>query len=117
MAKARVRALRACGGPLLDPTSRLEKLQQNQLLVGRAPATHERGTEIVVNGVKTIMVNEPLRARTSRRFASAAMLERAASFTPKPSLPGLTRQSIPFVKVLFTKGMDARVKPAHDASK
>jgi len=33
-----------------------------------------------------------------------------------PSLPGLTRQSIIFVKTFFAEQMDARVKPAHDAS-
>jgi hypothetical protein len=32
-----------------------------------------------------------------------------------PSLPGLTRQSILFEKILAKK-MDARVKPAHDAA-
>jgi hypothetical protein len=31
-----------------------------------------------------------------------------------PSLPGLTRQSI-FFERLLRSGMDARVKPAHDA--
>jgi hypothetical protein len=33
-----------------------------------------------------------------------------------PSLPGLTRQSIFFVKTLLAKLMDARVKPAYDTS-
>jgi hypothetical protein len=33
-----------------------------------------------------------------------------------PSLPGLTRQSIPASQKLFTKAMDARIKSAHDAS-
>src|SRR4051812_44917095 len=33
---------------------------------------------------------------------------------PSPSLPGLTRQSIRFERLL-RRGMDARVKPAHDA--
>jgi hypothetical protein len=33
--------------------------------------------------------------------------------TASSSLPGLTRQSIIFVRVL-AKQMDARVKPAHD---
>jgi hypothetical protein len=33
------------------------------------------------------------------------------------SLPGLTRQSIHFEKMLFVKLMDARVKPAHDESR
>jgi hypothetical protein len=32
---------------------------------------------------------------------------------PFPSLPGLTRQSI-FFERLLRRGMDARVKPAHD---
>jgi hypothetical protein len=30
------------------------------------------------------------------------------------SLPGLTRQSIQLCKKRLAKGMDARVKPAHD---
>jgi hypothetical protein len=34
---------------------------------------------------------------------------------PNSSLPGLTRQSILFVR-LFRREMDARVKPAHDAA-
>src|SRR5262249_51051482 len=33
---------------------------------------------------------------------------------PRPSFPGLTRQSILLLIKSFTKKMDARVKPAHD---
>src|ERR1700737_2568513 len=31
-----------------------------------------------------------------------------------PSLPGLTRQSIPFVRVLLARKMDGRIKSGHD---
>jgi hypothetical protein len=41
---------------------------------------------------------------------------RARQEPPTPSLPGLTRQSILFVRLL-RREMDARVKPAHDAER
>jgi hypothetical protein len=62
MAKARVKRLRGCGGPLLDPTSRIKILQRNQHYAGESQIRANTAAEIVVNGVKTIMVNEPLRA-------------------------------------------------------
>ena len=42
--------------------------------------------ENVVNGVKTIMVNEPLRAGRARRIAASAMLRRVLG--RRPLLPG-----------------------------
>ncbi|HXO73214.1 MAG TPA: hypothetical protein VN838_30025, partial [Bradyrhizobium sp.] len=40
----------------------------------RVPKTRAGVAKIVVNGVKTIMVNEPLRAQAARRFALAPVL-------------------------------------------
>ena len=63
MAKTRVKRLHACGGPLLDPTSRQKILQRNQIHADEFHSGANAPRKIVVNGVKTIMVNEPLRAR------------------------------------------------------
>src|SRR5882757_5072087 len=68
--------------PLAGPAITMKLLQQRQILIGRAPNTPEN----VVNGVKTIMVNEPLRADGPRRIAKSAMLGRGPG--PKALLPG-----------------------------
>src|SRR4051794_20713303 len=81
MTKPRAKGLRAGRGPLLDPTSRPKILQRNQSTPDGFPERREAQPEIVVNGVKTIMVNEPLRAAPARRIASWAMLDRSARLT------------------------------------
>src|ERR1700733_10377895 len=88
--------------PVAGPDITAENTPTKPTTYRRVPGLRERAPKIVVNGVKTIMVNEPLRAPPSRRFAYAAMLDRAVGTNPpRPSLPGLTRQSIPFVKSAF----------------
>src|SRR3981189_1821753 len=83
MAKRRVRRSRACGGPLLDPTSRWKYPSDFIYL----PTQFHTGAENVVNGVKTIMVNEPLRTAPSRRIAKSAVLRRSKGRKRCPASP------------------------------
>src|SRR5437764_13206519 len=56
--KAARRMIARPNRPLAGPAITIKLLQQRQLLTGRTPEAPEN----VVNGVKPIMVNEPLRA-------------------------------------------------------
>src|SRR5882757_8295570 len=64
--------------PLAGPDTTIKIPQRNHLLVRRVPTAHEN----VVNGVKTIMVNEPLRGGRARRLTGEAMLRRGAGDSP-----------------------------------
>jgi arabinose-5-phosphate isomerase len=58
----------------------------------RLPTGFHAGAENVVNGVKTIMVNEPLRTAAPRRIAKSAVLRRGlrrTSPSPRPSEPDM----------------------------
>jgi arabinose-5-phosphate isomerase len=64
MAKRREKRTRVSPGPLLDPSSRQKYPNDFKYFIGQFPLTRgHQGSENVVNGVKTIMVNEPLRTR------------------------------------------------------
>src|SRR5258707_5349613 len=101
MARQRVRRSRACGGPLLDPPSRSK--YPNKFI--RLPTTfHTRVNalaENVVNGVKTIMVNEPLRAARARRVEKSAVLRRGPGAAT--DAPPLSERGMPKPKPLMTK--------------
>ena len=50
----------------------------------------------------------------ARRAEEIGAVSHGCPHSTSASLPGLTRQSIPFEKCLAKNWMDARVKPAHD---
>src|SRR3954447_18655588 len=61
------------------------------------------------------MGNCPLKAKEKREDAGWWLSLSRGPFKPQPSWPGLTRPSI-FFERFSRRGMDARVKPAHDDS-
>src|SRR3954454_23325301 len=83
--RPRATGLRAHGGPWLAPASRWNYPNRFRYL----KPTLRRATDNVVNRVKTIMVNEPLRNSPARRLTSGAVLrKRTRAAGCRPSLPG-----------------------------
>ena len=74
--------------PLAGPDITMKIPQRIHTLADRVPARCATHAENVVNGVKTIMVNEPLRAAAARRIAKPAVLRRAGGEQPIARLPG-----------------------------
>src|SRR5271156_5406157 len=76
MTRRHATTLRARDGPWLDPASRLKYLNEIIRLQSDLRRPRVAGPENVVNGVKTIMVNETLRTLAHVAFPRRSVIGR-----------------------------------------